>query len=209
MRVARPLFGLGSGAEDSRIATVLRKETVGGLLLLAATIVALVWSNSPWSAAYESLRDARVGPGALHLDLTLASWASDGLLAIFFFVAGLELKREFVAGDLRDPKRAVVPVAAAMIVYEPAVPFAVGVTLACPLAAMMPLTGLLRIPAPLPGPLKVTMPFWTGSPCVLPTVATSGLLKAAPGATDWRRSRDSAGASLHRRSPAAHGPGWR
>ena len=53
------------------------------------------------------------GPAALHLDLTLASWAADGLLAIFFFVAGLELKREFVAGDLRDPRRAAVPVAAA------------------------------------------------------------------------------------------------
>jgi NhaA family Na+:H+ antiporter len=55
-----------------------------------------------------------VGPAALHLDLTLATWAADGLLAIFFFVAGLELKREFVAGDLRDPRRAAVPVAAAV-----------------------------------------------------------------------------------------------
>ena len=53
-------------------------------------------------------------PGALHLDLTLATWAADGLLAIFFFVAGLELKREFVAGDLREPRRAVLPVAAAV-----------------------------------------------------------------------------------------------
>ena len=49
-----------------------------------------------------------------HLDLTLAQWAADGLLAIFFFVAGLELKREFVAGDLRDPRRAALPVAAAV-----------------------------------------------------------------------------------------------
>ena len=55
-----------------------------------------------------------VGPAALHLDLTLAQWAADGLLAIFFFVAGLELKREFVAGDLRRPRRAVLPVAAAV-----------------------------------------------------------------------------------------------
>ena len=47
-----------------------------------------------------------IGPAALHLDLSLATWAADGLLAIFFFVAGLELKREFVAGDLRDPQRA-------------------------------------------------------------------------------------------------------
>jgi Na+:H+ antiporter, NhaA family len=56
----------------------------------------------------------RVGPSALHLDLTLATWAADGLLAIFFFVAGLELKREFVAGDLRRPARALLPVAAAV-----------------------------------------------------------------------------------------------
>src|SRR4029453_4074108 len=54
-----------------------------------------------------------VGPPALHLDLSLATWAADGLLAIFFFVAGLELKREFVAGDLRDPRRAALPGAAA------------------------------------------------------------------------------------------------
>jgi NhaA family Na+:H+ antiporter len=77
-------------------------------------VVALVWANSPWADAYESLRQLRVGPAALHLDLTLSAWASDGLLAIFFFVAGLELKREFVAGDLRDPRRAAVPVSAAL-----------------------------------------------------------------------------------------------
>ena len=60
------------------------------------------------------LRDLVVGPEALHLDLSLGTWAADGLLAIFFFVAGLELKREFVAGDLRDPRRAALPVAAAV-----------------------------------------------------------------------------------------------
>src|SRR5262245_24864405 len=58
--------------------------------------------------------DLTVGPSALHLDLSLATWAADGLLAIFFFVAGLELKREFVAGDLRDPRRAAIPVVAAV-----------------------------------------------------------------------------------------------
>ena len=55
-----------------------------------------------------------VGPSALHLDLSLGTWAADGLLAIFFFVVGLELKREFVAGDLRDPRRAAVPIIAAL-----------------------------------------------------------------------------------------------
>jgi NhaA family Na+:H+ antiporter len=104
----------GSWAEARRIADVLRKETIGGALLLGATVVALVWANSPWAAWYYALTGFTVGPSVLHLDLSLATWAADGLLAIFFFVAGLEVKREFVAGDLRDPRRAAVPVAAAV-----------------------------------------------------------------------------------------------
>src|SRR4051812_11814203 len=107
------LFPRGSWAETSRIAEVLRKETVGGALLLAGTLIALVWANSPWSDSYASLRDLEIGPEALHLHLSLGTWAADGLLAVFFFVAGLELKREFVAGDLRDPRKAALPVAAA------------------------------------------------------------------------------------------------
>jgi len=108
------LFSRGSWAETRRIADILRKETVGGAILLTATVLAMAWANSPWSAAYEALRDSRIGPPGLHLDLTVGQWAADGLLAIFFFVAGLELKREFVAGDLRDPRRAALPVAAAV-----------------------------------------------------------------------------------------------
>ena len=108
------LFARGTWPETSRIAEVLRAETVGGLLLIAGAVVALVWANSPWSSTYADLRDLTVGPAALHLDLSLGTWAADGLLAIFFFVAGLELKREFVAGDLRDPRRAALPVAAAV-----------------------------------------------------------------------------------------------
>ncbi len=108
------LFSRGTWAEARRIAGVLRRETVGGVLLLLATLAALVWANSPWSDTYFALRDAQFGPSALHLNLTAGQWASDGLLAVFFFVAGLELKREFVAGDLRDPRRAALPVAAAL-----------------------------------------------------------------------------------------------
>jgi NhaA family Na+:H+ antiporter len=96
------------------VADVLRRETVGGALLLLATVVAMTWANSPWSDAYAGLRDTVVGPAALHLDLSLGTWAADGLLAVFFFVAGLEVKREFVAGDLRDPRRGTLPVAAAV-----------------------------------------------------------------------------------------------
>ena len=110
----RRLLSRGSWPEAERIADVLRKETVGGALLLVAAAVALVWANSSWADAYQSLRDTAVGPESLHLHLSLGTWAGDGLLAIFFFVAGLELKREFVAGDLRDPGRAAVPVAAAL-----------------------------------------------------------------------------------------------
>ena len=109
-----PLLGRGSWPESARIAEILRKETVGGILLLAATVLALTWANSPWAESYDALRDVRIGPESLHLDLSLGTWAADGLLAIFFFVVGLELKREFVAGDLRDPRRAALPILAAV-----------------------------------------------------------------------------------------------
>ncbi len=113
MNDTRPrLFRRGTWTEASRIAEVLRQETVGGALLIVAAVAALVAANL--GDGYERLRDTVVGPSALHLDLTIGTWAADGLLAIFFFVAGLELKREFVSGDLRDPRRAAVPIAAAV-----------------------------------------------------------------------------------------------
>jgi len=108
------IFDRLSPVELARINEVLRRETVGGALLVVAAVIALVWANSPAADSYESLRDWTVGPSALHLDLTLGTWAADGLLAIFFFVAGLELKREFVEGELRDPKQAALPVLAAV-----------------------------------------------------------------------------------------------
>ena len=108
------LFTRGSWLETSRTAEILRAETTGGVLLIIAAVIAVVLANSPWQEAYESVRDFRVGPSSLHLDLSIGAWASDGLLAIFFFVAGLELKREFVSGDLRDPRRAALPIAAAV-----------------------------------------------------------------------------------------------
>jgi len=90
------------------------RETTGGALLIAAAAVALLWANSPWRAAYDTVSHTVLGPGALHLDLDVAHWAADGLLAIFFFTVGLELKREIVVGSLRDPRRAAVPVVAAV-----------------------------------------------------------------------------------------------
>ncbi|NLT55056.1 MAG: Na+/H+ antiporter NhaA [Actinomycetales bacterium] len=101
-------------AEDLReLVGLLRVETVGGALLLAAAAVALVWANSPWQEGYQALLTTTVGPAGLHLDLDVQHWAADGLLAVFFFVAGLELKRELVDGELREPARAAVPVVAA------------------------------------------------------------------------------------------------
>ena len=98
----------------SEFARFLRTETVGGMVLLAAAAVALIWANSPWSGTYEAMRSITVGPAALHLDLTLAQWATDGLLAVFFFVVGLELKRELVLGELSTRRQALLPVAAAL-----------------------------------------------------------------------------------------------
>ena len=108
----RRLFARGSWPETSRIAELLRQETLGGVLLIGAALLALVAANV--GDLYAEVRDTVVGPSALHLDLTLGTWAADGLLAVFFFVVGLELKREFVAGDLRDPRRAAIPIVAAV-----------------------------------------------------------------------------------------------
>jgi len=112
----RVLFARGSRSETSRVTVILRKETIGGALLLVAAAAALIWANSPWADSYHALTAVKAGTDrlGLHLNLTLGGWAADGLLAIFFFVVGLELKREFVAGDLRDPGRAALPIAAAV-----------------------------------------------------------------------------------------------
>ncbi|MFE5912352.1 Na+/H+ antiporter NhaA [Streptomyces wedmorensis] len=110
----RKFLGRLSLPERRYIADALRTETVGGVLLLLAAVVALVWANSPLSASYESVSDFHIGPAALGLDLSVQHWAADGLLAVFFFVAGIELKRELVAGELRDPRAAALPVVAAL-----------------------------------------------------------------------------------------------
>lgn len=108
------VLGRGSYGEVLRIGEILRKETVGGILLVAAAVIALIWANSPVSDSYFALRDFRIGYEPWHLELSLGAWAADGLLAIFFFLVGLELKREFVAGDLRQFSKSVVPIAAAV-----------------------------------------------------------------------------------------------
>lgn len=108
------ILGRGEYREVIRVGEVLRKETVGGFLLVGAAALALVFANTPLSGVYVDLREFRVGFEPWHLELSIQQWASDGLLAVFFFLVGLELKREFVAGDLRTPAKAVVPAAAAV-----------------------------------------------------------------------------------------------
>ncbi|MEU7551048.1 Na+/H+ antiporter NhaA [Streptomyces sp. NPDC044571] len=112
---ARKLLGRLSLPERRFVADALRAETVGGVLLLVAAIAALLWANIPaLSDSYASVRSFHTGPASLGLDLSIQHWAADGLLAVFFFVAGIELKRELVAGDLRDAKAAALPVIAAV-----------------------------------------------------------------------------------------------
>ncbi|MEU8753601.1 Na+/H+ antiporter NhaA [Streptomyces chartreusis] len=111
----RKVFGRLSLPERTFVADALRTETVGGVLLLLAAITALIWANVPaLHDSYESVGHFHLGPEALGLNLSVEHWAADGLLAIFFFVAGIELKRELVAGDLKDPKAAALPVVAAL-----------------------------------------------------------------------------------------------
>jgi Na+:H+ antiporter, NhaA family len=103
------------GTRELRVlADALRAETVGGALLLLATVLALILANTPARLGYYHLQHLQVGPAALGLHLGLEEWAADGLLAIFFFMAGLELKRELVVGEMRHLRTALVPVVAAI-----------------------------------------------------------------------------------------------
>jgi NhaA family Na+:H+ antiporter len=102
-------------ARAGRFVSWLRLEPSAGKLLLAATAVALLWANLD-EGSYRSFWDIEtaIGPNGLHLDLTFANWAADGLLAIFFFLAGMEVKRELVAGQLARRRAAALPIVAAV-----------------------------------------------------------------------------------------------
>jgi NhaA family Na+:H+ antiporter len=93
-------------------------ETAGGVVMLVAAVIAIAWANSPWHGGYETLWNTRlvVSLGDLvHLDeLTLRNWVNDGLMALFFLVAGLEIKRQLVLGELRDRRAAALPAMAAL-----------------------------------------------------------------------------------------------
>jgi len=106
--VVRRILPLPAPGETTFLAGILRSESVGGLLALSAALVALVWANSPADTAYHSFLGYDIGP------LDIEHWGSEGALTLFFFVAGLEVKREFVVGSLRRPADALVPVTAAV-----------------------------------------------------------------------------------------------
>lgn len=91
-------------------------EVTGSLLLMAAAIAALVWANSPWSEHYFELAHTKIGIswGGSPFKLSLQHWVNDGLMAVFFFVIGLEIKREIVIGELSSLNKAVLPVTAAI-----------------------------------------------------------------------------------------------
>ena len=91
-------------------------EVLGGIALLAATIGALIWANSPWSDSYSSVwgYEITLGVGDWSITDSLREWINEGLMAVFFFVVGMEIKRELVEGDLSDRATARLPVAAAL-----------------------------------------------------------------------------------------------
>jgi Na+:H+ antiporter, NhaA family len=101
------LFERTTDRDATTIADILRQETVGGALMLAAAVIAMIWANLG-EVSYEAFRHLQIGP------LDAEHWAADGLLTIFFFVAGLELKRELTVGSLSRPAEALVPIVAAL-----------------------------------------------------------------------------------------------
>jgi NhaA family Na+:H+ antiporter len=94
----------------------MHSQVSGSIVLIAATIIALVWANSPWGAFYYELSHTYVGVhfGDWNFELTLSHWIKDGLMTIFFFVVGLEIKREIVVGELSSIDKAMLPVCAAI-----------------------------------------------------------------------------------------------
>lgn len=105
-----------SAAAERSLLAFLRTEVGGASLLLVATIVALVWANSPWSSAYVDLwsTELKLGVGRLAIEHDLGHWVNDGLMVLFFFVVGLEVRRELVYGDLSNPRVAAIPALAAL-----------------------------------------------------------------------------------------------
>ncbi len=94
----------------------MNNSAMSGIVLFSSVFIALVVSNSPWAAAYHHLweTDFSIGFGEHIIQKSLHHWINDGLMAVFFFVVGLELKREIIGGELKNPKNAVLPLVAAV-----------------------------------------------------------------------------------------------
>jgi Na+:H+ antiporter, NhaA family len=146
------------------IAGFLRVEAAGGVILLLAAVVAMLWANSPWAGAYDALWTTELGIrlGPVEIVEDLRHWVNDALMVIFFFVVGLEIKYEIVSGELRDPRAASVPIVAALGgMVVPAAIYAAfnaggpgssgwGIPMATDIAFAVGVLGLLgrRIPSP-------------------------------------------------------------
>jgi len=115
-RFGSPGAGSSGAVRIAPLRNFLHTEAAGGVALVLAAAVALIWANSPWKASYEQLWHTQlvIGLGKHSIDLDLQEWVNDGLMAIFFFVVGLEIKRELVEGELREPRRAALPAIAAV-----------------------------------------------------------------------------------------------
>jgi NhaA family Na+:H+ antiporter len=94
------------------ITTFLHTEAAGGIILIICALIALIWANSPWAGTYTSLWATKITIGPL--TESLLHWINDGLMAVFFFVVGLEIKREVLVGELASPRQAALPIAAAL-----------------------------------------------------------------------------------------------
>jgi len=95
----------------------ISKSTTGGIILFLAAVVAVFLANSPWKGWYHHIWEHKIGltiNDELYLNYTIHHWVNDGLMAIFFFVVGLELKREIIGGELSQPKKAMLPIVAAI-----------------------------------------------------------------------------------------------
>jgi len=138
------------------------KEASAGILLILAALVALIWSNSPLRDSYFDLWNthAIIGIDDFHIELTLKEWINDAAMVLFFFVVGLEIKRELTEGELRDPRQAALPIIAAIGgMAVPAVIYSVlnaggagssgwGIPMATDIAIVMGVVALLGTRAP-------------------------------------------------------------
>jgi NhaA family Na+:H+ antiporter len=110
----RRLWSKVSKIQRTWLSETLRNETVGGALLLISALTALIIANGPFQEWFFELRNTKLGPEFLHLNLSVGTWAADALLAVFFFAAGIELKHELVHGSLKEKSQALVPIVAAL-----------------------------------------------------------------------------------------------